>query len=363
MQAAVCYEFGQPLVIEEVEIDRPGQGEVKVHLAATGICHSDVHVMRGEWGGDLPVVAGHEAAGVVTEVGANVTLTQPGDAVVVSLLRSCGRCFYCTTGSIHLCEGTFALETQTRLHSHDRAPIRQGFGVGAFAEDVIVDQSQVVSVSAELPLDRAALLACGVITGVGAVVNTARVPPGSSVVVIGTGGVGLNSIQGAVLAGAQRIIAVDLLEMKLTAAQAFGATDTINARQHEAVEAVKDLTAGRGADYVFVTVGSTVAVAHGFGMLGKQGTLVIVGIPESGATVALPVDQFPFNERRVIGSSMGSTRLRVDVPRLAELYRQGRLKLDELITARYPLGQINEAIAGMESGAALRNLIIFPSGV
>lgn len=363
MQAAVCHTFGQPLVIQEVEIDPPGPGEVKVHLAATGICHSDIHMIRGEWGGDLPVVAGHEAAGVVTEVGINVTLTQPGDAVVVSLLRSCGRCFYCSTGSIHLCEGTFALETETRLHSHERAPILQGIGVGAFAEDVIVDQSQVVQVPADLPLDRAALLACGVITGLGAVINTARVPPGSSVVVMGTGGVGLNSIQGAVLAGAQRIIAVDLLEMKLAAAQTFGATDTINARQQDAVEAVKDLTAGRGADYVFVTVGSTVAVAQGFGMLAKHGTLVIVGLPESGALAALPVADFPLYERRVIGSFMGSTRLRVDVPRLAELYRQGRLKLDELITARYPLGQINEAIAAMESGAALRNLLMFSSAV
>jgi S-(hydroxymethyl)glutathione dehydrogenase/alcohol dehydrogenase len=359
MKAAVCYEFGKPLVVEEVEIDPPQYGEVKVRLTATGICHTDVHLIRGEWGGGLPVVPGHEAAGIVDTVGANVTLTKPGDAVVVSLLRSCGRCFYCTIGSPHLCAGTFALQTESRLRNTGGEPLRHGNRTAAFAEYVIVDQSQVVAVPTDMPLDRAALLACGVITGVGAVVNTARVRPGQSVVVIGTGGVGLNAIQGAVLVGAHPIIAVDLLDAKLTAALAFGATGTINAAQDDPVARVKELTSGRGADYVFVTVGNPTAVAQAIDMIRMAGTVVVVGIPHEGATVALPVGKLVVNERRVIGCVMGSTRLSVDVPRLVELYRRGRLKLDELITARYPLEQINEAITAMETGAALRNVVMF----
>lgn len=213
--------------------------------------------------------------------------------------------------------------------------------------------------SADIPLDRAALLACGVITGLGAVVNTAHVGPGQSVVVIGTGGVGLNAIQGAVLVGAHPIIAVDRLETKLTTAQAFGATHTINGAQQDPIAAVKELTLGRGVDYAFVTVGSPTAVAQGIDMIRIAGTVVVVGIPPEEATVPLPIGNLVVDERRVIGCLMGSTRLRVDVPRLVELYRHGRLKLDELITARYPLEQINEAITAMETGEVLRNMIVF----
>ena len=360
MKAAVCYEFGKPLVIEEIDILPPQKGEVKVRIAATAICHSDVHLIRGEWGGRTPVVAGHEAAGIVEGVGENVTITKPGDNVVVSLLRSCGRCFYCTTGAPHMCEGKFALDSESRLRTKRGESIRHGARTAAFAEYVIVEESQVVSVPDEIPLDRAALLACGVITGVGAVLNTAKVELGSSVVVIGIGGVGINAIQGAVLAGAYPIIAVDLLDEKLAAAKAFGATDTINVTKQKAPErVVRELTTGRGADYVFVTVGSTAAVDLGFKMIGRQGTEVIVGIPKAGSKVSFPVSQFVGAERRVMGSAMGSSRLSVDVPRLVELYKRGRLKLDELITARYPLEQINEAVEIMEKGEALRNVIIF----
>jgi Zn-dependent alcohol dehydrogenase len=305
-------------------------------------------------------VAGHEAAGVVEEVGDNVTITKPGDRVVVSLLRACGRCFHCATGFPHMCKGKFALDTESRLRNKRGEPIRHGNRTAAFAEYVIVEQSQVVPLSDEIPLDRAALLACGVITGVGAVLNTAQVELGRSVVVIGVGGVGINAIQGAVLAGAYPIIAVDLLENKLAAAKAFGATDTINVTKQKTPErVVRKLTAGSGADYVFVTVGSADAVALGFKMIGLKGTEVIVGIPQSGAQVSFPISRFVSGERRVMGSAMGSSRLSVDVPQLIELYQRGRLKLDELITARYPLEQINNAIEMMEQGGVLRNVIIF----
>ena len=358
MKAAVCYEFGKPLVVEEIEIDPPQKGEIKVRLAATAICHSDIHIIRGEWGGEPPIVAGHEGAGVVEEIGENVTLAKPGDHVVVSLLRSCGRCFYCTTGSPHMCEADYALEHESRLQTKHGQSIQHGINTAAFAEYTIVDQSQVVRVPDDLPLDRASLLACGVITGAGAVINTAKVRPRESVVVIGTGGVGLNAVQGAVLSGANPIIAVDLLENKLTAARTFGATHTINATQEPAPEEiVRALTAGRGADYVFVTVGSVGAVEQGYEMIREGGTEVIVGIP--GSTFSLPVGGLAVTERTITGSKMGSTNLSVDVPKLVALYQQGRYKLDELITSRYPLEEINEAIEATERGEALRNVIVF----
>ena len=358
MKAAVCYEFGQPLIIEEVVIDPPQAGEVKVKLAATAICHSDVHLIRGEWGGEVPVIAGHESAGIVEAVGEGVTNVQPGDHVVVSLLRSCGRCFYCTTGAPYNCHGTFALDTQSRLRNAKGEKIHHGIRTASFAEYAIVEQTQCVKIADDIPLDCAALLACGVITGLGAVTNTAKIAPRSSVAVIGVGGVGLNSIQGAALSGARLIIAVDLLDNKLTAARTFGATHTVNASQENAVTAVQTLSGGDGIDYAFVTVGNAAAVSQAFDMIRAGGSVVVVGLPKSSDTVALNIHRL-IGERHVVGSPMGSTRLSVDVPRLVELYQQGKLKLDELITQRYPLAQINQAIESMERGEALRNVIMF----
>jgi S-(hydroxymethyl)glutathione dehydrogenase/alcohol dehydrogenase len=363
MKAAVCYEFGKPLSVEEVEIDPPAKNEVKVRLAAVAICHSDIHVIRGEWGnvffGDPPIVAGHEAAGIVDQVGEGVTNVKPGDPVVVSLLRSCGQCFYCVRDLPHLCEGKFALD-DTRLRNAQGQPLRRGVRTAAFAEYVVVHQSQVVAVRPDMPLDRASLLSCGVLTGLGAATKTAKIEPGSSVVVIGVGGVGLSAIQGALLTGAYPIIAVDVLDPKLDAAKAFGATHTINSAQTDAVAAVKQLTGGRGADYVLVTVGVPAAHAQGLDMIRRRGTLVIVGMPGTSARLPVPIAMLILREQRIIGSDMGSARFVTDVPWLVELYMQGRLKLDELITARYPLEQINEAIEAVEQGKALRNVIVFP---
>ena len=277
----------------------------------------------------------------------------------MSLLRSCGRCFYCLQGLSNLCNGTFALDTESRLHNKQGELIYQGIRTAAFAEYVIVDQSQVVAVPHTIPLEKAALLACGVITGVGAVVNTGQVKPGSSVVVIGLGGVGLNAVQGAVLAGANKIIAMDILDTKLDTAKMFGATHTLNTKREDARPVIRDFIGGFGADYVFVTVGSTTAVSQGITLLRRAGTLVIVGMPPSGATVALPVIDIADKGLRIFGSFMGSTRIRVDVPWLVDLYLQHRLKLDELISGRFSIEQINEAIELMERGEAIRNMIIW----
>ncbi len=362
MKAAVCYEFGKPLVVEDIEIDPPQAGEVQVTLAATAICHSDVHLVRGDWdqwSTQPPVVAGHEAAGLVAAVGPGVSAVQPGDPVVVSLLRSCGRCFFCTTGQPYYCSGKFALSRESRLRNQRGEMLRHGISTAAFAEQVVVDQSQVVKIAADMPLDRACLLACGVITGVGAVTNTAQVTPGSSVVVIGSGGVGLNAVQGALLSGANPIIAIDIADNKLAAARQFGATHTIDGQSDDVRAAVRGLTHGRGADYVLVTVGAPAAVSQGLGLARRGGTIVIVGMPHAGATTPLPIGDLAWGGQKVMGSNVGSTRLSVDVPRLVELYQTGRLKLDELITARYPLEEINTAIEVMERGQALRNVIIF----
>jgi Zn-dependent alcohol dehydrogenase len=360
MKAAVCYAFDQPLVIDELELDPPQTGEVKVRVVACAICHSDVHQIRGDWSAIVPLVAGHEASGVVEEVGPGVTNVKVGDHVVMSLLRSCGRCYYCSKGDTHLCEGVFALQTETRLHNRRGEPVAQSIKTAAFAEYAVVDQSQLVPIPKDVPLDSASLLACGVITGLGAVVNTAKVHTGESVAVMGIGGVGLNAIQGAYLSGAQPIIALDLLENKLQAARDFGATHTINvAKEADPAGAVQALTGGRGVDYAFVTVGSPVAVAQALTLIRRGGSLVLVGIPDDKATHPLLLAQSVWKEQRILSSSMGSTRLSVQVPQLVELYRQGRLKLDELISRRYPLEEINEAIAAMERGEALRNVIVF----
>jgi len=359
MKAAVCYEFGKPLVVEDVEIDPPKAGEVMVRVRACSICHSDVHLIRGEWGNEPPLVAGHEAAGTVEQTGPGVTRLHAGDRVVVTLIRSCGACYFCTIGRPFNCEGTFALQSESRLRNRDGVPLAHGLKTAAFAEYCIVDQSQVVRVPDDLSMECASLLACGVITGVGSVTNTAKVEARSRVAVIGAGGVGVNAIQGAVLSGASMIIAVDVLDEKLESSRRFGATHTIDARAGDVVKKVRALTDGRGVDYAFVTVGSPAAIGQAIDMVHTGGTTVVVGMPpEEEAVFSVDVHHLTCG-RQIMGSNMGSTRLLVDVPRLVDLYREGRLKLDELITGRYPLAQINAAIDAMARGEALRNVITF----
>jgi S-(hydroxymethyl)glutathione dehydrogenase / alcohol dehydrogenase len=360
MKAAVCYEFGRPLVIEDIELAEPRKGEVKVRVAAASICHSDIHDIKGEFGGKLPFVPGHETAGYVETVGPDVTSVKSGDPVVVSLLTSCGKCRFCISGLPHLCETKTTYDVEGFLRNQKGQGIIQKARVAAFAEYVLVDEPQVVKIPRDMPLDRASLLACGVITGFGAVVNRAKVPPLSSVVVIGIGGVGLNAIQAARYCGASPVIAVDILDEKLEYARQFGATHTINSMKVDVLEMVKQMTGGTGADYVFTTVGSLAVQRLGIALLGKRGTMVIVGLApfkEGGLTV--PPFDFVNLEKTLTGTLMGTTRLKIDVPRLVNLYQSGHLKLDELITGRYPLEKINEAIAGLERGEALRNVIMF----
>jgi len=359
VKAAVCRASGQPLVIEEVTLAPPRVGEIKVKLAACAICHSDIHFAEGAWGGDLPAVYGHEAAGVVEAVGGGVGHVRPGDHVVVTLIRSCGRCTACAEGAQVFCETVFPLDETSPLTSAAGERIAQEMRCGAFAEYVVVDGSQAVAIPRDVPLDSAALIACGVLTGLGAVVNTAGVRAGESVVVVGTGGVGLNSVQGARLVGASPIIAIDVSDEKLAAARAFGATHTINAGSADAAKTVADLTRGRRADWVFVTVGAKSAIEQGIGLMKTNGAVVIVGMPASGVMTEFDPSWLAALGQRIIGSKMGSARIQIDVPRIIALYRQGRIKLDELISGRYPLERINDAIASVTRGEALRNVIVF----
>lgn len=359
VKAAVCREFGEPLVIEEIQLASPGRGEIRVRIAACAICHSDIHYADGAWGGDLPSVFGHEASGVVEEIGAGVEEFAVGDHVVVTLIRSCGKCYYCSHGDEVLCEAEFPLDRNGPITADDGEPVNQGLRTGAFAEQVVVDASQVFAIPHEIPFDSASLLACGVITGLGAVVNTARVEAGSNVVVIGTGGVGLNSIQGAALSDCAKIVAIDVSDEKLAAARRFGATHSINPTREESAAAVRTLTDGRGADYVFVTVGLKSVIEQGFSLIRRGGTLVLVGMPASGEIAGFEPLRVANDCQVVLGSKMGSSRVRVDIPRLVELYREGRLKLDELISERYRLEEINEAIASVKQGKVMRNVIVF----
>ena len=360
MKAAVCREFGKPLAIEEVDIAPPQVGEVKVRVTACGICQSDVHSIEGAWGGTLPAIFGHEAAGTIDVVGPAVDGLRPGQHVVVTLMRACHRCDFCVQGQPVLCEATFRLDRESPIRSSDGAAITQGLRTGAFAESIVVDASQAVPIPEDIPLDTASLLACAVITGFGAVVNTAGVEPGSSVVVIGIGGVGLNAVQGAAIRGARPIIAVDLSNQKLAAALAFGATHILNPDEANLDGMVAALTGNRRADTVIVTAGSTAAVEQGVTLARRGGTVVLVGMPPAGVATIDP-GQIAHDGQRILGCKLGSARPQIDIPRLLNLYRDGRLKLDELVSHRYPLSDINAAIASTGGGDVVRNVIVFSS--
>lgn len=337
----------------------PGRGQVKVTVEACAICHSDIHFAEGAWGGSLPAVYGHEAAGVVSELGEGVDSVAVGDAVVISLIRSCGACHDCARGMPVNCSGTFPNDRSRPLADRHGNPLVHGLKTGTFAEEAVVDISQVVVLPPDIPMTSAALLGCGVITGVGAVTNTARIETGSHVVVIGCGGVGLNVLQGAAIAGAGSVIAIDLADDKLDAAAEFGATAAVSASADDVVAQVRALTDGRGADYVFVAVGVKPAIEQAFSLVGPGGAVVLVGMTASGVNVEFDSTTVAALNQRVLGSKMGSGRLPVDIPMLVSLYQDGRLKLDELVSRTYAIEEINDAIDSVKRGEARRNVVVF----
>lgn len=357
MKAAVIRAFGQPLGIEEVTIAPPGPDEVSVKVRAVAVCHSDIHFFDGAWGGDLPAIWGHEAAGEVIATGPGAEGFAPGDRVVVTLIRGCGGCACCASNNPTYCTTPFRLAAEPPLRDATGAVIAQGIKTAAFAEEVLVHKSQIAPLKGDIGWAEASLLACGVITGYGAVVNAARLPAGASAVVIGAGGVGLNAVQGAALSGASRVIVVDISPEKLEFARQFGATDCIDARGENVPRQIRKLTGG-GADFVFVTVGAVAAMDDAYRMLGVGGAAVLVGMPESGVTSRFDPLLVADMAQRIIGTKMGQSVIARDIPMLEQAYYDGRLKLDELVTGRFALEEINEAIARTKRGEGARNVIM-----
>ena len=360
MKAAVLYEAGRPLAIEQLSLLPPKEGEVRVRFAASGVCHSDLHYIKGERLHPMPVVLGHEGAGVVEEVGPGVTQAQPGDHVILSFVPACGQCQYCVNGRPNLCSVRYRLrgtlpDGTTRLRKGNDE-IKHFAAVSSFGEYGIVPATSLVKIPENVPLDKAALVGCCVTTGVGAALWTARVEPGSSVTVIGCGGVGLNVIQGAALAGAERIIAVDVVPSKLEYAEEFGATHTINAAQTDPVQAVRDLTGGEGSDYAFEVIGRIHTAQQTLLCTRRGGKAVIVGVTPHGAQLTIDPD-FLHQDRMLLGCTYGSANMRAAMPKLVDLYMAKKLKLDELVSRTYPLEQINAAFEALDQGEVARSII------
>jgi S-(hydroxymethyl)glutathione dehydrogenase / alcohol dehydrogenase len=357
MKAAMFHGPHQALTIEDVDVDTPLEHEVLVRLVASGVCHSDLHFIDGYYEFPAPAILGHEAAGIVEAVGLGVDELRPGDHVIACLSVFCGRCDYCLTGRTHLCASrpVRAEGAPPRL-SWRGQPVNQFANLSAYAEKILVHTNALVKVHDDMPLDRAALIGCGVTTGVGAVLNTARIEPGSVVAVFGCGGVGLSAIQGARIAGARTIIAVDVHPHKLATACDLGATDTVDASAGDPVERIRELTGG-GVDYSFEAIGLKRAAEQCFECLRPGGTATVIGMIPVGQKVELEGSAF-LREKKIQGSSMGSNRFKVDMPKYIDFYMQGRLKLDEMITKRLALDEVNEAFRAMKAGEVARQVLM-----
>ncbi|MGE0827658.1 MAG: Zn-dependent alcohol dehydrogenase [Candidatus Binatia bacterium] len=360
IKAAVLRELKQPLTIEEIDIDAPAAHEVLVRTVASGVCHSDLHCVHGTLPTRLPAILGHEPAGVIEAVGSEVTAVKPGDHVIACTSIYCGQCPQCLHGWTHLCSNRAACQRpksgNPRL-SQKGAVVHQFADLSSFAEKMLLHERAVVKIADDIPLDRAALLGCAVTTGVGAALNTARVTPGSSVAVFGAGGVGISVIQGARIAGARQIIAIDLLDKKLETARHFGATDTINGSSGDVVKEIKRLSGG-GVEYSFDAIGNKQVTEQCLYALAPRGLATIVGAMPPGQTVELNVGHF-FVEKRIQGCFMGSNRFHLDMPRYLDLYRQGRLNLDDMISRRARLEDVNDAFRAMQAGEVTRTVLIF----
>ncbi|HSC79967.1 MAG TPA: Zn-dependent alcohol dehydrogenase [Chitinolyticbacter sp.] len=359
MKAAVFHKVGEPLAIEEVGISKPGPREVLIRTVAVGVCHSDLHVIEGSYPYPGPLVLGHEAAGIVEQVGSEVRTVKPGDHVVTCLTVFCGCCEHCVTGHLSLCVSpdTKRDKSEEPRLTYAAKAMPQFVNLSAFAEQMLVHENACVAIRRDMPMDRAALLGCAVTTGTGAVFNTAKVRPGDTVAVLGCGGIGLAAINGAALAGAARIIAIDMLDSKLELAKQFGATDVVNGKDGDAVKQVLELTKG-GVHHSFECIGLKQTAEQAFGMLRRGGTATIIGMLKPGLKIELDPYHL-LHERRIQGSIMGSNRFPVDMPNLIDFYMQGRLKLDEMIAQRIKLDQINEAFDELRRGEMARSVIVF----
>lgn len=361
MKAALLNELGTDLVIEHLTLGNPGHNEVRVEVAATGLCHTDLHFIRGHIPLQTPAVLGHETAGIVRAVGAGVSYLKPGDHVIGCLSAFCGCCEMCLSGRPSICEGGESLQRQDneppRLSIADK-PVSQFMNLSGFAEEILVHEHALTKVDNAMPLDRAALIGCAVMTGWGAVTRTANIRAGETVAVFGCGAVGLSAVQAARLAGATVIVAIDVNPQRLTTAQSFGATHIVNPTDTDVVDAILSATDGKGVEAAFEAVGNPALVKQCFLSTRKGGTTVMIGLMGLEDDITLPFGHF-IAERKVMGCDMGSNQFRTDMPRLARLYMDGRLNLDDMLSARLPLAQINEGFAAMDRGEGIRTIIDF----
>jgi S-(hydroxymethyl)glutathione dehydrogenase/alcohol dehydrogenase len=360
MKAAVFHGPKLPLSIEDVELDKPQDREVLIKTVASGVCHSDLHFVDGFYPYPAPAVLGHEAAGIIEEVGRQVTYVKPGDHVICCLSVFCGYCRQCMSGHPNLCSNKAATQRDPKDKpriSQKGKLVNQFLDISSYCEKMLLHENAVVKIREDLPLDRAALIGCGVTTGVGAVLNTAKIEPGSTVAVFGAGGVGLAAIQGARIAGARKIIAVDKFEGKLAMAKRLGATDTVDASSSDPVDEIRKLTGG-GVDYSFEAIGLKSAAEQAFNALKPGGTATVIGMIPVGQKVE--IDGYMFlTERKLQGSSMGSNRFRIDMPNYIDFYMQGRLNLDDMISRRGKLEDVNEAFRAMKAGEVARTVLMF----
>jgi len=358
MKAAVFHGPQKPLTIENVEVAQPIEREVLVRTAASGVCHSDLHFVDGYYQFPTPAILGHEAAGVVEAVGPHVTEFKPGDHVIACLSVFCGHCSYCLTGRTHLCQSRpVRTPQQPPKLSWNGSPVNQFANLSAYAEKMLVHENGLVKVKNDMPLDRAALIGCGVTTGVGAVLNTARVEAGATVAVYGAGGVGLAVIQGARIAGAGMIIAVDVFEKKLAQARELGATHAVDASKLDPVKTIREMTGG-GVEYAFEAIGLKKAAEQAFECIRPGGTATVIGMIPVGQKLELEGSVF-LREKRIQGCSMGSNRFKVDMPKYVDFYQRGLLRLDEMITRRGKLEDVNDAFRAMKAGEVARTVLMF----
>lgn len=362
MKAAVLNQIPGVLEIEDVVVDKPMSNEVLIQVVASGLCHSDLHFMDGLWQTRLPAVMGHEGAGIVEAVGEDVTYVKPGDHVITCLSVFCGKCRWCLGGHLSLCDNPGAVARSKgaapRLANSKGEAVNQFARLGAFAEMVLVHENAVVKIRDEMPLDRASLIGCGVTTGLGAVFRTARVEPGSEVAVIGAGGIGLAAIQGARIAGASKVIAIDVMDAKLDVARQLGATHVVNGANVDAVAAVKEITGG-GVDYAFEAIGTKATAEQAWGMLRPRGVATIIGMMPVGQKIEIPGHEVFMQEKVLRGSMMGSNQFRLDMPRFVDLYLDGKLMLDEMVSHRIKLEDINDGYELMRQRATTRTVITF----
>jgi len=358
MRAALLIEFGQPLAIEEVRTRPLGPRDVHVHVDASGVCHSDLTIRDGGVPMDLPLVLGHEGAGTVLAAGADVTSVKPGDRVICAILPACGQCWHCVRDESHLCERTGDVSSVAHLERSDGSPLPGLTGLGTFADELVTDEIAVIKLETDVPSEQLALIGCGVTTGVGAALNTAQVRPGSTVTIIGCGGVGQAVLQGARIAGASRIFAVDPVELKRKTAEALGATDLIDPALGDPVEQVRAATGGRGTDYAFEVLGLPETMVQAYQVARRGGTVCIVGMARAEHQLTLSALGLLMDAKKIVISLYGGAQVRRDFPRLVSLVETGRLDLGAMVSRRIALDEVNDAFRAMEAGEVIRSVIV-----